>query len=121
MGHDADHLYVAVDFTSDNTRDGDLDYAKVYVRRGMDLREFKISEGETRWGRTAFTYTDKAPYQHKTYEFKIPFQEIVRPDGREEKELHLAFAAYGTVTAPGDYNPSLAYDSTNYRFLMVSQ
>ena len=117
--HDADHLYVAVDFTSDNTRDGDQDYAKVYIRNGAGLREFKVSEAETRWGKTAFTYTDKVPYQHKTYEFKIPLEEIGRPDGREAKELQLAFAAYGTVSAPGDYNPALAYDSVNQRFLIV--
>ena len=117
--HDADHLYVAVDFTSDNTRDGDQDYAKVFIRDETGLREFKASEGETRWGKTAFTYTDKVPYQHKTYEFKIPFQEIGGPDDREAKELQLAFAAYGTVSAPGDYAPALAYDSVNQRFLIV--
>jgi hypothetical protein len=117
--HDADHLYVAVDFTSDNTRDGDQDYAKVYIRNETVLQEFKVSEGENRWGKTAFTYTDKVPYQHKTYEFKIPLQEIGRTDGREAKELQLAFAAYGTVSAPGDYTPALAYDSVNQRFLIV--
>ena len=78
-----------------------------------------MSEAETRWGKTAFTYTDKVPYQHKTYEFKIPLEEIGRPDGREAIELQLAFAAYGTVSAPGDYNPAVAYDWVNQRFLIV--
>ena len=96
--NDNENLYVAMDFTPDNTRDGDKDYAKVYVNTSNGVREFKVSEAETTWGKPGFTYTNKVAYQHKVYKFKIPFTEI---EGRDvPKELSLAFAAYGTATAP---------------------
>ena len=49
---DGKTLYVAMDFTSDNTYDGDADYAKVYVKVGNALREFKVSVPEHRWGKS---------------------------------------------------------------------
>jgi hypothetical protein len=119
VDNDTDYLYVAVDFTPDNTRDGDRDYAGVYIRDGGGLKEFRVSEADTRWGRPGFAYTDKVPYQHKVYEFKIPLRELGMPDHREKKELQLAFAAYGTASPPGDYAPAIAYDLANNRYLLV--
>lgn len=113
--NDKENLYVSLDFTPDNTYDGDLDYAKVLVKTNEGLKEFKVSVPEKRWGKPAFTYTDKVSYQHKTYEFKIPMKEI----GNKEGDIQVAFTTYGTVAAEGNTEPELAYDSVNNRYLLV--
>ena len=118
VGHDAENLYVTLDFTPDNTMDGDKDYAKVYVKTDTGLREFKSSMSEIRWGRPNFRYTDKVLYQHKVYEFKIPLKEMNVDDILQKKVLQLAFAAYGTAS-PGDYRPAAAYDPQNNRYVVV--
>jgi hypothetical protein len=112
--NDEKNLYVRIDFTPDNTMDGDKDYAKVYVKTNDGLREFKVSVPETRWGSPNFTYTDNVAYQHKVYDFTIPLEELGVKDVKEEKELLLAFAAYGTAAPPDiDYSPE------NNRYLVV--
>jgi|GEM_PF-1360617 len=122
--NDDENLYVAMDFTPDNTMDGEKDYAKVYVKTAAGLKEFKVSMPERSWGSPGFTYTDKVGYQHKVYEFKIPLSRLVPtnppdalssthffpplskggPGGFSEKEsameIQLAFAAYGTAAPP---------------------
>jgi len=117
--NDSKNLYVKIDFTPDNTMDGDKDYAKVYVKTKAGLREFRVSEPETRWGKPDFMYTDKVSYQHKVYDFKIPLKELGIEDTEKEKEVLLAFAAYGTATPPGDYLADIAFDSVNNRYLVV--
>jgi hypothetical protein len=117
--NDDKNLYVKIDFTPDNTMDGDKDYAKVYVKTKEGLKEFKVSVPETKWGTPNFTYTDKVSYQHKVYDFTIPIKDLNINDVKEEKELFLAFAAYGTATPPGDYVNDIAYDSVNNRYLIV--
>jgi hypothetical protein len=107
--NDSENLYVAIDFTGDNTLDGDKDYSKVYIRNGKSVREFKVSVPETRWGRPGFSYTDKVNYQHKTYEFKIPLTEIKAEEG---DNIRLAFSAYGT-DAVASYIYEALIDSDN--------
>jgi hypothetical protein len=96
--NDGQNLYVTIDFTPDDTMDGDKDYARVYVKTERGIRDFKVSVPETKWGRPDFTYTDKVAYQHKVYDFAIPLMEIGVEDANRQKELLLAFAAYGTAT-----------------------
>jgi hypothetical protein len=102
-------LYVAIDFTADNTRDGIEDYTKVYVRTKAGVAEFSASTEHNRWGRPGFTYTDRVDWEHKVYEFAIPLDEI---DGLSTT-LDLAFAAYGTAAPPppldfySDLDPNL--------------
>lgn len=115
VSNDARNLYVTIDFTPDNTYDGDKDYAKVYVRGSGPLREFKVSEPERTWGRPHFVTTDKAAYQHKVYDFSIPLSEL---PGAASGELDLCFAAYGTAAA-GMQSLNLAYDRALNRYLMV--
>lgn len=99
VGNDDRFLYVRIDFSGDNTRDGDEDYAKVYVKVPSGFREFKVSEAQTRWGRPSFAHTDKVPYRHKVYDFAIPRKEIGVPGSAPAGlPLSLAFAAYGTLT-----------------------
>jgi len=100
VSNDDKNLYVKIDFTPDNTMDGDKDYAKVYVKTEEAVKEFKVSVPEARWGSPDFTYTDKVAYQHKIYNFSIPLKEIGVEDVKKEKELLLAFAAYGTAALP---------------------
>jgi hypothetical protein len=107
-----------IDFTPDNTMDGDKDYATVYVKTEEGLKEFKVSVPETRWGKAEFSYTDKVPYQHKVYEFTIPIEELGIDEIKKETELQLAFSAYGTA-AHGNYAPAIAYDLVNNRYLVV--
>ena len=97
--NDDENLYVAIDFTPDNTMDGDKDYAKVYVNAPGGLREFKVSVPEQQWGKPGFTYTPRAVYQHKVYEFKIPLAELGLTPAQPGLPLELAFAAYGTAAA----------------------
>jgi hypothetical protein len=106
--NDGRNLYVKIDFTPDDTMDGDKDYAKVYVKTEEGIKEFKVSVPETRWGNAAFIYTDKVSYQHKVYDFTIPLKEIGITDAGQAEDITLAFAAYGTAAPPpgGAFNPS---------------
>jgi uncharacterized delta-60 repeat protein/uncharacterized repeat protein (TIGR01451 family) len=115
--NDDQNLYVAIDFVSDNTLDGDKDYAKVYVNTPAGLRGFKVSAPEQRWGMPGFTYTDRAVYQHKVYEFALPLAEIGLTAPESGEALALAFAAYGTGAPaqppddfPGRLDPSFGGD-----------
>ena len=97
VGNDEKNLYVKLDFTPDNTRDGDKDYAKLYVRRNGSLKEFRVSELNSRWGHPEFTYTDKVAYQHKVYHFTVPLEAIGIAQPAAGENIDLAFAAYGTA------------------------
>ncbi len=99
VANDRDTLYAEVDFTSDNTRDGNKDWASVSVLRGGVVREFRVSEDRTRWGRPSFVTTERAAYHHKLYAFAIPFSELGARDARDAGDLKLAFNAYGTTAA----------------------
>lgn len=118
VSNDDQNLYVAQEFTPDNTMDGDKDYAKVYVRTDSGLKEFKVSVPETKWGKSSFIYTDKVAYQHKFYEFVIPLKELGLENGDLDKDVSIAFAGYGTMSA-GEYYPSVAYDPVNQCYLVV--
>jgi hypothetical protein len=96
VSNDKDNLYVTIDFTPDDTMDGDKDYAKVYVKTGALLREFKVTAVDERWGKAHFTYTDNVTYEHKLYTFQIPLTEV-----GDAKEIEMAFSAYGTASPPG--------------------
>ncbi|HAX94138.1 MAG TPA: hypothetical protein DCY25_09395 [Bacteroidales bacterium] len=99
--NDQENLYVAIDFTADNTWDGEKDFAKVYVNTGSGVKEFKVSVPETTRGTPGFTYTNKVGYQHKVYEFRIPLKEIGKENVRGNDEILLAFSAYGTAATTG--------------------
>ncbi|MFN7989494.1 MAG: hypothetical protein U0529_18605 [Thermoanaerobaculia bacterium] len=97
VANDCDTLYAAVDFTPDNTCDGDKDWAGVQVATASGIREFRVSERETRWGAPSFGPTPRAPWRHKLYRFAIPFSELGARDATAAGELKLAFSAYGTA------------------------
>ena len=94
MKNDSRYLYAALDFVSDNTFDGNADYAALLVRVNGEFKRFRVSVPETGYGSVGFTYTDKAGYQHKVYEFRIPLEEIGSPAPGEAVDT--VFEAYGT-------------------------
>jgi len=116
VSNDGRNLYVTIDFTPDNTADGDKDYAKVYARGNGQVREFKVSVPERRWGQPHFVYTDKAVYQHKVYDFAIPLSELPAAAGGS---LDLCVAAYGTASATTPEGVNLAYEPAQGRYLLV--
>jgi len=119
--NDDKNLYVAMDFTSDNTMDGNEDYTKVYAKTPDGLKEFRVSMDDRKWGIPGFTYTDRVSYQHKVYEYAIPLRELgIGAGNTTGNTIQLAFAAYGTASA-GDYEPCVAYDSNHNRYLTVYQ
>jgi len=95
--NDEEYLYVAIDFAPDNTRDGDKDYAAVYVDTPAGVRRFAVSVPERKWGSPGFTYTDSAVYQHKVYEFQIALEELGLDGAAAGHPLAVAFEAYGTA------------------------
>lgn len=101
--NDAKNLYVAIDFTGDNTRDGDKDYAEVHIKTKDGIKNYRVSEVEKVWGTPGFIYTERANYQHKVYELKIPFNEIFKNNRQENKEIQIAFSTYGTNGPPITY------------------
>lgn len=127
VGDDADHLYVAFDFTIDNTVEDDFypgadDYAIVYIRYGpkpTDLQDFKLRVRDGTWGKTGFAYTDKVGYEHRTYEFRIPRAKIKALQGSEKKQLDLAFGLFGSAS-DGDYPVRIVYAPGRQRYLALS-
>ncbi|MGH9388003.1 MAG: hypothetical protein ACRD1Z_00180, partial [Vicinamibacteria bacterium] len=95
--------YAALDFTVDNTLDGDKDWAALLGRSGESVREFRVTAKDTRFGVAGFTRTGRANYTHKYYEFKIPLSEI---GASASDVLQVRFLAYGTA-AVLDFNPEL--------------
>lgn len=95
--NDETHLYLALDVIPDNTLDDGADYGHVIVKSGDRMQAFRVTTEQTRWGRTGFTTTDFAAYQHKTYEFAIPLDAAGFVPDAEAQSIELAFAVYGTV------------------------
>ncbi len=116
--HDKDNMYVGIDFTGDNTMDGEADYTKVFVKTSEGIKEFKVTAVDNKWGEAFFTYTDKVPYQHKVYQFAIPMDEIAQKD---TETFELAFAAYGTDSpnVGAQHSPTSVYDPVRQRHFVV--
>ncbi|MBI9106458.1 MAG: hypothetical protein JEZ04_06895 [Spirochaetales bacterium] len=114
---DYENLKIDIDLTPDNTMDGGLDYAKVYLKTKKGLKSFRITTEKSSWGNTEFIYTDKVEYQHKTYNFKIPFAEAGISSG---DSVDIAFSLYGTVSTVF-YQSDIAFNTAANNFLAVYQ
>lgn len=95
--NDQENLYITFDVTPDNTMDGNEDYVKAYIKTNDGVKVFKVSLLNTEWGMPGFITTERANYEHKVYELKIPFSEISLTN---ENMMQIAFSAYGTMAAP---------------------
>ncbi len=113
--NDENYLYAAVDFTPDNTVDGDKDYTALHVRTPSGVKVFTVSQSETMWGQSFFTYTDNVNYEHKVYKFKIPKSELEMDvnDG-----LRLAFSAYGTAAPDYLYDLDIAFSPVTNQYML---
>ncbi|MCC7385362.1 MAG: hypothetical protein IT384_26165 [Deltaproteobacteria bacterium] len=118
--NDAETLYVALDFLSDNTADGEADYAKVYLERDGALREYRVTVSERRWGRAGFVYTPRARHQHKAYELAIPLA-TVTDQHHDGAPIRIAFALYGTATSGMNGSAPIAFDPTSRRYALTRQ
>ncbi len=101
--NDDKNLYVAIDFTGDNTKDGEKDYAEVHIKTDEGIKNFRVSEVDKLWGKPGFLYTERAGYQHKVYEFKIPLNEIFSDVKNKSNEIQIAFSTYGTDAPKEQY------------------
>ena len=110
-----ERLELVLDFESDNTLDGNKDYASVHVRQGDGVRTYTVSRDQQEWGHPYFIYSPEVPWQHKVYRFSLPLAEL---QARADKPLELAFSAYGTA-GPGPYSPVPAYGEENNQYLTV--
>ena len=115
--NDEKNLRVEIDFTPDNTRDGNKDYAELHAKTITGLKTFRVSESALKWGKPDFTYTDRVSYQHKVYHFEIPLEAIDVQKKENGGEIFLAFSAYGTaspanrVQVAGGFRHTLAIKS----------
>jgi outer membrane protein assembly factor BamB/flagellar hook assembly protein FlgD len=96
---DAEHLYAALDFTVDNTEDGDADWAALQVNSGSGWQELRVNISDSSHGAVTFTHTGRVHHAHKYYEFKVPLAKIGAVHGQT---LELRFAAYGTAALLDD-------------------
>jgi len=96
---DEDYLYAAVEVTADNTLDEE-DWGALYVMVDGAFKEFRISCDDNLWGTNGFQYTPSVSYEHRIYEFQIPFSQI---NARIGDEIDYGFGCYGTVAVdPGE-------------------
>ncbi len=92
-------LLVNLDATGDNTFDPEGDWAELRVLTPEGLKKFRISNTDTTWGTSAYEYTDKVVWQHKTYQISIPLGEISASPG-DEIEFQIGY--YGTFAWPSE-------------------
>jgi len=90
---DEDYLYAGIEVTADNTPDEE-DWGALYVMVDGELKEFRVSCDEAKWGVNGFQYTSSVSYEHRIYEFVIPLSEINTLIG---DEIQYGFGCYGTV------------------------
>jgi len=89
---DKDYLYAAIEVTGDNTAN-EGDWGALYVMVDGELKEFRVSCDEAKWGVRGFQYTSSVAYEHRIYEFMIPLSEINALIG---DEIQYGFGSYGT-------------------------
>jgi len=96
--NNTENLYITFNVTPDNTMDGNEDYVKAYIKTSDGVKAFKVSLLNTVWGIPGFTTTERANFEHKVYELKIPFSEIGMV--KDQNNIQIAFSVYGTLAAP---------------------
>ena len=89
--NDESYLYIATDWTSDNTFDYGKDFFEVYIQDGKNLKTYTQYSNRGEYGKSAFGYTNKVTYEHMYYEMAIPLSEL------NSRDLKLGFELYGTA------------------------
>lgn len=96
--NDNENIYITFDVTPDNTMDGNEDYVKAFIKTSDGVKVFKVSLLNTEWGVPGFITTERANFEHKVYELKIPLSEIGMAN--DQNSIQIAFSVYGTLAAP---------------------
>jgi len=103
VSNDAKNLYVTIDFSGDNTLDRNgKDYARVYINTKEGIKIFSVTQEKREWGIPKFTYTASNSFQHRVYEFVIPFLAL---GTTMTENIKIAFEVYGTNAAPPPPTP----------------
>jgi hypothetical protein len=71
---DGEYLYVAIEATGDNTNTGNQRASLIMQMSDRGFEKFTITDSNKEYGRTGFQYTNKAAWEHKIFEFKIPYK-----------------------------------------------
>jgi len=93
-------LVVYLDATGDNTLDPGEDWAELRINTTDGIKKFRISDTMTTWGTSTFEYTDMVTWEHKTYQFNIPLEQIGKSQ-RDKVQFQISY--YGTVTVGNIY------------------
>ncbi|MDX1997340.1 MAG: CARDB domain-containing protein, partial [Thermoanaerobaculia bacterium] len=96
---DATHLYGVLDFTVDNTQDGEKDWAAIEVETPTGWQEFRVTASDRSHGQVGFTRTAPVRHEHKYYEFKVPLGTLGAQVG---DTVSVRFRAYGTAATCAD-------------------
>lgn len=96
---DANYAYFAFDVTPDNTNDAKEDWSAIHVQTNEGIKEFYADHAKKEYGLSSFGYTGSVNYAHKTYEFKIPLNEI-GPFSLQSTTIIFYLQYYGTAGGP---------------------
>ncbi|MBZ2188666.1 hypothetical protein K8B33_06140 [Alcanivorax sp. JB21] len=91
---DGEYLYAALDFALDSTREDRGDWAELRVHRSDGVRSFAVDAEGGPWGNVSFISTPEADWPHRYYEFSVPLDEVVGPEG---DVVNISFRAYGSA------------------------
>lgn len=71
---DGEYLYATVEVTGDNTNTGNHRASLIVQMPDRGFDKFTIHPSSKEYGKAGFQYTDKAKWEHKIFEFKIPYK-----------------------------------------------
>jgi hypothetical protein len=71
---DGQYIYAAVEATGDNTNTGNQRASLIIQMPDRGFEKFTIDASNKEYGKAGFQYTNKAAWEHKIFEFKIPFK-----------------------------------------------
>uniref|UniRef100_UPI004046E11E PEF-CTERM sorting domain-containing protein n=1 Tax=Methanolobus sp. WCC4 TaxID=3125784 RepID=UPI004046E11E len=113
----SEELVVDLDATGDNTLDLDGDWAELHISTPDGVKKFRISNAMKDWGTSTFEYTNRVNWEHKTYQFKIPFEEIGKSQG---DSIQFQISYYGTSTGHENDADSDGWDDVDDNCPFVS-
>ncbi len=70
---DGQYLYAAIEITGDNTNTGNQRASLIIQMPDRGFEKFTIDSLNKEYGKAGFQYTNKAQWEHKIFEFKIPY------------------------------------------------
>jgi len=71
---DGNYLYAAIEVTGDNAKTDNQRASLILQMPDRGYEKFTIDASNKEYGKSGFQYTNKAVWEHKIFEFKIPFK-----------------------------------------------